>query len=288
MENRAGTEVASALNPIGTGPLTATIWNTKPAGDVTVTERVCPALTVEPPAGDEIWRAGWFWGAAKMLTEANNAKTVLPKNLPNTLVIGVDFFSALMDWLHYGLRVWNAGPSKFNRTGTRLPRMQNLESQSKDITFGSVHAITPKPCYIPATFSMWHILHLIARPIEALLGVFCVLSALVPYPGEEGKIQSKFEDFWIRVDDYQKLALSRHVVFMQLVAKLETELLDRVFGYKAVRTTAHALCETGSPKRRTRETISSNFRSPSRFNNRKPRQFVFAAPCLIPRSNLAS
>jgi hypothetical protein len=74
------------------------------------TERVCPGLIVEPLAGDEIRRAGWLWGAAKMLTAANIAKTVLPKDLPSRLIIGVDSFSALMDWLHYGLRLWNAGP----------------------------------------------------------------------------------------------------------------------------------------------------------------------------------
>ncbi len=56
---------------------------------------------------------------------------------------------------------------------------------------------------------MWHVLHLIVRPIEVLLGLFCVLTAIVLYPGEEEKIQSRFEDFWIRVDDYQKLALSK-------------------------------------------------------------------------------
>jgi|HubBroStandDraft_5_1064220.scaffolds.fasta_scaffold86983_2 hypothetical protein len=79
---------------------------------------------------------------------------------------------------------------------------------------------------------MWHVLHLIARPFEALLGVFCVLTAIVLYPDEEGKIQSKFEDFWIRVDDFKNAALTRHAAFMTGVANLETRLLDRVFGEK--------------------------------------------------------
>ena len=51
------------------------------------------------------------------------------------------------------------------------------------------------------------------------------------YPGEEGKLQSKFEDFWIRVDDFKNLALSRHVAFVTGVARLETRFLDRVFGH---------------------------------------------------------
>jgi hypothetical protein len=79
---------------------------------------------------------------------------------------------------------------------------------------------------------MWHFFHFIVRPAEALLGVFCLLTAIVLYPNEEGQIQSKFEDFWIKVDDYQQLALSRHAAFMQHVARLETQFLDRFFGHK--------------------------------------------------------
>jgi hypothetical protein len=79
---------------------------------------------------------------------------------------------------------------------------------------------------------MWHVLHMIARLIEVLLGLFCVLTAIVLYPGEEGKIQSKFEDFWVTVDDYQKSALSKHAAFMQQVARLETHFLDIVFGHR--------------------------------------------------------
>src|SRR5580692_537014 len=88
---------------------------------------------------------------------------------------------------------------------------------------------------------MWHVIHLIARPIEALLGVFCVLTAIVLYPDEEGKIQSKFEDFWVRVDDIQNVALSRHAVFMTQVAKLESRFLDSAFGEKLVSMQAFAV-----------------------------------------------
>lgn len=81
---------------------------------------------------------------------------------------------------------------------------------------------------------MWHVVHLIARPIEALLGLFCLLTAILLYPDQEGMIQSKFEDFWIRVHDYQKLALSKHAAFITQIAKLETEFLDRIFGQRIV------------------------------------------------------
>jgi hypothetical protein len=77
---------------------------------------------------------------------------------------------------------------------------------------------------------MWHFIHFVVRPAEGLLGAFCVLTAIALYPNEEGKLQSKFEDFWIRLDDYQQVALSRHSAFMQQVARLESRFLDRVFG----------------------------------------------------------
>ncbi len=76
---------------------------------------------------------------------------------------------------------------------------------------------------------MWHLLHLIARPIEVLLGLFCVLTAILLYPTEDGKIQSRLEGFWVRVDDYEHLncvfAMHVHLVF---VTKYRRCLLDGV------------------------------------------------------------
>jgi hypothetical protein len=88
---------------------------------------------------------------------------------------------------------------------------------------------------------MWHVLHLIARPFEALLGVFCIVTATLLYPKEDGTIQSKLEDFWVRVDDYQKLALSRAAAFMTQVARFESRFLDRVFGHKLISPQALAV-----------------------------------------------
>jgi hypothetical protein len=68
--------------------------------------------------------------------------------------------------------------------------------------------------------------------MEFLFGAFCVLTAILLYPNEEGKIQSKLEDFWIRLDAYQRSALSRNNLFLQQIGKLETRILDRVFGHK--------------------------------------------------------
>ena len=88
--------------------------------------------------------------------------------------------------------------------------------------------------YSSARAAVWHLLHLIASSIGFLLGAFFLLTAIILYPNEEGKIQSALENFWIRVDDYQALPLSRHAALMTGVAKLETRFLDGVFGRKLI------------------------------------------------------
>jgi hypothetical protein len=79
---------------------------------------------------------------------------------------------------------------------------------------------------------MWHLLHLIAAPVGFLLGLFCILTGILLYPNEEGKIQSTLEDFWLRRAYLEDAALSKHATFMAGVARLETTFLDRVFGHK--------------------------------------------------------
>lgn len=84
--------------------------------------------------------------------------------------------------------------------------------------------------YSPEPVPMWHVVHLVVRPFEVVIGVFCLVTAILLYPNQEGKIQSKLEDFWIRLDDYRRLAVSQNSMFLQDVAKLETRLLNRIFG----------------------------------------------------------
>jgi hypothetical protein len=95
-----------------------------------------------------------------------------------------------------------------------------------------------------ASLAMLYVLHIVGRIIEALLGLFCLISALMLYPSKDGKIQSKLEDFWIRVDEYQMVAVSGHAAFMAQVATLETRLLDRIFGKKlfSVQSLAVSCC----------------------------------------------
>jgi hypothetical protein len=62
---------------------------------------------------------------------------------------------------------------------------------------------------------MWHFFHFIVRPAEALVGLSCLLTAIGLYPNEEGKIQSDFEEFWIKLDDYKNSEVTRNAMFMR-------------------------------------------------------------------------
>lgn len=79
---------------------------------------------------------------------------------------------------------------------------------------------------------MWHVLQLVFRIALAVAGAFCLLTACLAYPGEEGKMQSVLEDLWAKIDDRQKGALSAHTVFMQQVAKAASRGFDAVFGHE--------------------------------------------------------
>lgn len=88
---------------------------------------------------------------------------------------------------------------------------------------------------------MWNILNLLARIVGAAVGGFCVLTAVLLYANEEGEIQTALEKFWVQLDDYKILALSRHTAFMQQVAVFESRLLDWLFGKRLLSVDAIAV-----------------------------------------------
>jgi hypothetical protein len=54
--------------------------------------------------------------------------------------------------------------------------------------------------------------------------------ASLSYETEDGKIQNLLEEWWIKVDDYKKQAISKHTAFIKTLASLVTNIFDRVFG----------------------------------------------------------
>ena len=69
----------------------------------------------------------------------------------------------------------------------------------------------------------------VLRVMAGVAGLL-LLSTVFLYEDQRGKIQSSIEDLWIRVDDLQKGALSRHAAFLHVLARVMTSALDRILG----------------------------------------------------------
>src|SRR5271157_4236867 len=52
------------------------------------------------------------------------------------------------------------------------------------------------------------------------------------YEDEEGRIQDRIAEWWIRLDDVRTVSLSRAAAFMQGIAQITTKVMDYVFGTK--------------------------------------------------------
>ncbi len=62
------------------------------------------------------------------------------------------------------------------------------------------------------------------------LGVLFVCAALFLHENEEGRIQNKLEEWWIKLSDREKQSRSRAVAFMQDVAKSTGAGFDLLLG----------------------------------------------------------
>jgi len=67
------------------------------------------------------------------------------------------------------------------------------------------------------------------RAVTAVLGLIFVSLASLTYEDEDGRIQSKLEDWWIRLDEGRTASLSWVASFVQGVARACSVGLDRVF-----------------------------------------------------------
>src|SRR6266404_4774343 len=93
--NCAGTDVAMLLRPIGPSPETPTCMNATFAGDVTVTDDVCPELTTVLSTGDVIRSCGGFCWALQTDATINDASS-MPALILHRSNIGGDFVSFFM------------------------------------------------------------------------------------------------------------------------------------------------------------------------------------------------
>jgi hypothetical protein len=70
------------------------------------------------------------------------------------------------------------------------------------------------------------------------------------YEDEQGRIQNKLEEWWVKLRDQEDSAISRHAAFMRAVARLATHGFDRVFGERIF--SFRALWVSGCQRRRRR------------------------------------
>jgi len=77
---------------------------------------------------------------------------------------------------------------------------------------------------------MPQLLHTSLRIVAGLAGGLSLYAALFLYEDEQGRIQNKLEEWWVKLRDQEDSAISRHAAFMRAVARLATHGFDRVFG----------------------------------------------------------
>ena len=61
-------------------------------------------------------------------------------------------------------------------------------------------------------------------------GLLSLYAAAFLYGDQYGRIQNKLEEWWLRLSDRQKLAVSWNTAFVREIAGLETRMFDRLFG----------------------------------------------------------
>jgi hypothetical protein len=68
--------------------------------------------------------------------------------------------------------------------------------------------------------------------LSILLGLLSLYISAVLYEDEEGRIQNRLEEWWIRLADKEKAAVSKHVEVVRKLARLTMLAFDTLFGKK--------------------------------------------------------
>jgi hypothetical protein len=70
----------------------------------------------------------------------------------------------------------------------------------------------------------------IGQVLAIVLGVVLLAGSMLLYEDDEGKIQSRLETWWIRLDDVRRRAVANEVIFLKGVAETAGRLLDKLYG----------------------------------------------------------
>ncbi len=97
--------------------------------------------------------------------------------------------------------------------------------------------VYPYGCWSPMIGNIAHVL-------SGMVGLLLFYMGLFLTETEEGQLQNRLEELWVRVDDLQSRALTRQAAFLQQASSLVADGFVRVFGRKlvSVRSVASCLC----------------------------------------------
>ena len=70
----------------------------------------------------------------------------------------------------------------------------------------------------------------VLRAISLFCGFLFIYSALFLYEDEQGRIQNTLESLWVRINDSHRYFISKHTMFMRVVANLTSSVVDRLLG----------------------------------------------------------
>lgn len=78
------------------------------------------------------------------------------------------------------------------------------------------------------------IVKVVVQILALLTGLFFIYLSVFTYENEDGKVISLLDEWWIKIDDLQKVVISRHVAFLKTVSCLALAGFDRLFGSKLI------------------------------------------------------
>jgi hypothetical protein len=77
-------------------------------------------------------------------------------------------------------------------------------------------------------------LHTSLRWVTGAGGLMLLYIAFFLHEDEEGKLQNRIEEFWIKIDDLQKTSLSRNAAFLSGTSRIALMVLNRLFGSRTL------------------------------------------------------
>lgn len=74
----------------------------------------------------------------------------------------------------------------------------------------------------------------ILRLVIIVLGIICLSISIFLYENQEGRVQSRLESIWVKIDDLKKSSISKHLGFIKVISETLINILNKIFGEKSI------------------------------------------------------